>query len=97
MESKESRPKATKHKDGALRNCTQRDIEVLTDVYAVLQGICGKEAKTYFRQYIKLYRRYRSLKDAVVNVRVSPLRLRSRSVLIIDRRTVHALEKTFEP
>ena len=85
MESKESRPKATKHKDGALRNFTQRDIEVLTDVYAVLQGIYGEEAKTYFRQYIKLYRRYRSLKDAGVNVRVSPLRLGSRPLLIIDR------------
>ena len=85
MEWKESRSKATKHKDTALRNFTQRDIEVLTDVYAVLQGIYGEEAKTYFRQYIKLYRRYRSLKDAGVNVRVSPLRLGSRPLLIIDR------------
>ena len=85
MEWKESRSKATKHKDTALRNFTQRDIEVLTDVYAVLQGVYGEEAKTYFRQYIKLYRRYRSLKDAGVNVRVSPLRLGSRPLLIIDR------------
>ena len=84
MEWKESRSKATKHKDTALRNFTQRDIEVLTDVYAVLQGIYGEKAKTYFRQYIKLYRRYRSLKDAGVNVRVSPLRLGSRPLLIID-------------
>jgi hypothetical protein len=85
MESKESRSKATRHKDTGLRNFTQRDIEVLTDIYAVLQGIYGEEAKTYFRQYIKLYRRYRSLKDAGVNVRVSPLRLGSRPLLIIDR------------
>ena len=85
MEWKESRSKATKHKDTALRNFTQRDIEVLTDVYAVLQGVYGEEAQTYFHQYIKLYERYRSLKDAGVNVRVSPLRLGSRPLLIIDR------------
>jgi len=48
MEWKESRSKATKHKDTALRNFTQRDIEVLTDVYAVLQGVYGEEAQTYF-------------------------------------------------
>ena len=85
MESKESRSKTRKRKEPALINFIQRDIEVLTDVYAVLQGVYGEEAKTYFRQYIKLYRRYRSLKDAGVNVRVSPLRLGSRPLLIIDR------------
>ena len=85
MEWKETRPKTTKHKEPALVNFTQRDIEVLTDVYAVLQGVYGEEAQSYFHQYIKLYRRYRSLKDAGVNVRVSPLRLGSRPLLIIDR------------
>ena len=85
MESKESRPKATKHKDTALRNFTQRDIEVLTNVCAVHEGVYGEEAQTYFHQYIKLYERYRSLKDAGVNVRVSPLRLGPRPLLIIDR------------
>jgi len=52
MEWKESRSKATKHKDTALRNFTQRDIEVLTDVYAVLQEVYDEEAQTYFRRYI---------------------------------------------
>ena len=85
MESKESRPKATKHKDTALRNFTRRDIEVLTDVCAVLEGVYGEEGQTYFHQYIKLYERYRSLKDAGVNVRVSSLRLGPRPLLIIDR------------
>ena len=74
-----------KHKHTALRALTQRDIEVLTDLFAVLKGLYGEEAKTYFRQYIKLYERYRSLKDAGVNVRVSPLRLGSRPLLIIGR------------
>ena len=85
MEWKESRSKTTKQKQPPLINFTQRDIEVLTDVFAVLQGVYGEEAQAYFRQYIKLYERYRSLKDAGVNVRVSPLRLGSRPVLIIDR------------
>jgi len=85
MEWKESRTKTTKHKETTLRNFAQRDIEVLSDVVAVLKGVYGEEAQTYFRQYIKLYERYRSLKDAGVNVRVSPLRLGSRPLLIIGR------------
>ena len=85
MEWKETLPKTTNHKEPALVNFTQRDIEVLTDVYAVLQGVYEEEAQSYFHQYIKLYERYRSLKDAGVNVRVSPLRLGSRPLLIIDR------------
>ena len=72
MEWKESRTKATKHKETALRNFTRRDIEVLTDVFAVLEGVYGEEAQTYFHQYIQLYERYRSLKDAGVNVRGFP-------------------------
>ena len=72
MKSTESRSKATRHEDTALCNFTQPDIEVLTDVYAVLQGVYGEEAQTYFHQYIKLYERYRSLKDAGVNVRGFP-------------------------
>ena len=85
MKSTESRSKAIRHEDTALRNFTQRDIDVLMDVVAVLKGVHGEEAQTYFRQYIKLYERYRSLKDAGVNVRVSPLRLGPRPLLIIDR------------
>ena len=85
MESKESRSKTTKHKDTIPRNFTQRDIEVFMDFFNVLKGVHGEEAQTYFRQYGKLYERYRSLKDAGVNVRVSPLRLGSRPLLIIDR------------
>jgi hypothetical protein len=56
--------KTPKHKDTDLRALTQRDIEVLTDLFAVLKGVYGQKAKTYFRQYIKLYRHYRSLKEA---------------------------------
>ena len=78
MEWKESRSKTTKHKDIALRSLTQRDIEVFVDFLDVLKGVHGEEAQSYFHQYIKLYERYRSLKDAGVNVRVSPLRLGSR-------------------
>ena len=85
MESKESRSKTRKRKEPPLINFTQRDIDVLMDVVAVLKGVHVEEAQTYFRQYIKLYERYRSLKDAGVNVRVSPLRLGPRPLLIIDR------------
>ena len=74
-----------KHKHTVLRALTQRDIEVLTDLFAVLKGVYGEGAKAYFRQYIRLYRHYRSLKDAGVKVRVSPLRLGSTPLLIIDR------------
>ena len=51
-----------KHKYTAPRALTQRDIEVLTDLFAVLKGVYGEEAKAYFRQYIRLYRHYRFLK-----------------------------------
>ena len=72
MESKESRSKTKKHKDIALRSLTQRDIEVFVDFLDVLKGVHGEEAQSYFHQYIKLYERYRSLKDAGVNVRGFP-------------------------
>ena len=85
MEWKDAQSKSAKHKDIALRNFTQRDIEVFVDFLDVLKGVHGEEAQSYFHQYDKLYERYRSLKDAGVNVRVSPLRLGPRPLLIIDR------------
>src|SRR5215210_7978706 len=62
---------------------TQRDIQLLTDLFAVLNGVYGAEAKTFFRQYVKLYRRYRVLKKNGVNVRFSSPRLDRRPLLII--------------
>ena len=50
MESKESRSKTRKRKEPPLINFTQRDIDVLMDVVAVLKGVHGEEAQSYFHQ-----------------------------------------------
>jgi hypothetical protein len=64
---------------------TERDARVFQDLFDVLEGVYGDEAKSYMRDYLRIWKRYRELKDKGINVRVSPPRFGRPPLLIIDR------------